>query len=74
MSYTDQSHYSMFLDYFGSFHTFQTFDDKLVNKRLIRQLHGNIREHFNELADLNKKGAGYLVELHNILEKLDHYS
>lgn len=58
MNYTDQSHYSMFLDYFGPFHTFQTFDDKLVNKRLIRQLHGNIKEHFNELADLNKKGAG----------------
>jgi hypothetical protein len=36
MSYTPNSHYSMFLDYFGPTHTFQTFDDKVRNKKLIK--------------------------------------
>ena len=58
MTYTPNSHYSMFLDYFGQTHTFQTFDDKIKNKKLIRQLHGTIEEHFDELAELNSKGAG----------------
>ena len=58
MSYTPNSHYSMFLDYFGQTHTFQTFDDKIRNKKLIKQLHGTIEEHFDELAELNSKGAG----------------
>lgn len=48
----------MFLDYFGDKHTFQTFDDKIINKRLIKQLHGSIKQHFNQLAELNQKGAG----------------
>ena len=58
MTYTPNSHYSMFLDYFGQTHTFHTFDDKIKNKKLIRQLHGTIEEHFDELAELNSKGAG----------------
>ena len=57
-NFSEQSHYSMFLDYFGNNHTFQTFDDKMRNKRLIKQLHGSIKQHFNELAELNQKGAG----------------
>jgi len=58
INFTEQSHYSMFLDYFGDKHTFQTFDDKIINKRLIKQLHGSIKQHFNQLAELNQKGAG----------------
>lgn len=57
-SFNENSHYSMFLDYFGKHHSFQTFDDKGLNKRLIKQLHGSIKVHFHELADLNSKGAG----------------
>ena len=44
MSYTPNSHYSMFLDYFGQTHTFQTFDDKVRNKKLIKQLKQYIEE------------------------------
>ena len=57
-SFNENSHYSMFMDYFGQTHSFQTFDDKTLNKRLIKQLHGTIKQHFNELAELNNKGAG----------------
>ena len=57
-SYTENSHYSMFLDYFGQHHSFQTFDDKGLNRSLIKQLHGSIKIHFNQLAELNSKGAG----------------
>tara|TARA_R110002012_G_scaffold55220_3_gene141058 strand:- start:3223 stop:4062 length:840 start_codon:yes stop_codon:yes gene_type:complete len=56
--YTDISHYYKFLHVFGEQHTFQTFDDKNKNKKLIRQLHGTIKEHFHELAELNRQGAG----------------
>ena len=56
--YTNCSQYYKFLSYFGEKHTFQTFDDKGQNKKLIKQLHGTIKEHFHELADLNKKGGG----------------
>ena len=72
----------MFLDYFGETHTFQTFDDKMVNKKLIKQLHGRIKNHFHELAELNQKGGVYilqlmklicLVDLQAILKKLDLY-
>ena len=48
----------MFLDYFGQHHSFQTFDDKGLNRSLIKQLHGSIKIHFNQLAELNSKGAG----------------
>jgi len=54
----DQSHYGIFLNYFGTHHTFQTFCDKGINKRLIKQLHGTIEEHLKTLTKLNKKGAG----------------
>ena len=57
-NYNETSHYHMFLDYFGKHHSFQTFDDKGLNKRLIKQLHGSLKLHFNELAELNSKGAG----------------
>jgi len=55
---TDQSHYGIFLNYFGTHHTFQTFCDKGINKKLIKQLHGTIEEHLDELTKLNQKGAG----------------
>jgi hypothetical protein len=56
--YTNCSQYYKFLSYFGEKHTFQTFDDQGQNKKLIKQLHGTIKEHFHELADLNRQGAG----------------
>ena len=55
---TDQSHYGIFLNYFGTHHTFQTFCDKGINKKLIKQLHGTIEEHLKTLTKLNQKGAG----------------
>ena len=54
----DQSHYGIFLNYFGTHHTFQTFCDKGINKKLIKQLHGTIEEHLKTLTKLNQKGAG----------------
>ena len=54
----DQSHYGIFLNYFGTHHTFQTFCDKGINKKLIKQLHGTIEQHLKELTKLNQKGAG----------------
>ena len=56
--YTDVSHYYRFLSVFGKQHSFQTFDDKGKNKKLIRQLHGTIKEHFHELAEINRQGGG----------------
>ena len=56
--YTDCSNYYEFLHRFGEEHTFQTFDDKGKNKKVIKQLHGTIKQHFHELAELNKQGAG----------------
>jgi len=56
--YTDCSHYYRFLSVLGEQHTFQTFSDKGKNKKLIRQLHGTIKENFHELAKLNQQGAG----------------
>ncbi len=50
--------YREFLTAFGDQHSFQTFDDKGKNKTLIKQLHGHIDEHIDELAMLNQKGAG----------------
>jgi len=54
----DQSHYGIFLNYFGTHHTFQTFCDKGINKKLIKQLHGTIEQHLKTLTKLNQKGAG----------------
>ena len=56
--FSEESHYFMFLEMFGKYHSFQTFDDKVKNKRITKQLHGSIEEHFQELTLLNKKGAG----------------
>ena len=56
--FNQSSHYAQFLDAFGSHHSFQTFDDKGKNRKLIRQLHGTIQEHIAELWDLNRQGAG----------------
>jgi len=56
--YTDVSHYYKFLFVFGKQHTFQTFDDKGRNKKLIKQFHGTIKEHFHEITELNRQGAG----------------
>ena len=56
--YTNCSTYFEFLSMFGEEHTFQTFCDKGKDKSLIKQLHGTIKQHFHELADLNKRGAG----------------
>lgn len=50
--------YYDFLYPFGLTNSFQTFCDKGKNKRLIKQLHGHIDEHIDELSELNQKGAG----------------
>jgi|TARA_A100001391_G_scaffold40407_1_gene22652 hypothetical protein len=56
---TDQiKQYARFLNSFGTHHSFQTFGDKGLDKRLIKQLHGTIDEHVDKLQELNKKGAG----------------
>tara|TARA_R110000850_G_scaffold18982_4_gene58166 strand:+ start:462 stop:1274 length:813 start_codon:yes stop_codon:yes gene_type:complete len=57
-TFSEESHYFMFLEMFGSKFSFQTFDDKVKNKKVTRQLHGSIKEHFQELSQLNAKGAG----------------
>ena len=46
------------MEYFGDKITFQTFDDKVKNKKLIKQLHGSLQKHFKTLTRLNKQGAG----------------
>ena len=55
--YTDCSSYYNFLNVFGDEHTFQTFDDKGKNRRLIRQFHGTIRQQNkinSPVQDINK--------------------
>ena len=52
------SNYALFADAFGTHHSFQTFDDKGKNRRLIKQLHGTLEQHIQELWSLNKQGAG----------------
>ena len=37
IEYSEMSHYHSFISYFGDNITFQTFDDKVKNKRLIKQ-------------------------------------
>lgn len=56
--YNPNSHYSWFLEAFGKQHSFQTFDDKGKNRRLIKQFHGTIEEHLEQLWLLNRAGAG----------------
>ena len=52
------------LDPNGRF-TFQTFDDDQdrKDKRLAKQLNGNLREHFDQLRSLQEKGAGIFVTI-----------
>ena len=73
--YTNCSSYYNFLDVFGKEHSFQTFDDKGKNRKLIKQFHGTIKEHFHELAELNRQGAGifFCVNESNLLGRTtDH--
>ena len=67
--YTNCSSYYNFLDVFGKEHSFQTFDDKGKNRKLIKQFHGTIKEHFHSLAELNRQGAGifFTVNQTNLL-------
>jgi len=58
MRYNPNSHYAVFIEAFGTHHSFQTFCDKGKNRRIIRQLHGTLEEHLEELWSLNKQGAG----------------
>ena len=58
IEYSEMSHYHSFISYFGDNITFQTFDDKGKNKKLIKQLHGSLKQQFKTLWNLNKKGAG----------------
>lgn len=41
--------------------TFQTFDEKGENKKLVRILHGTIEQHYDTLNALNKQGAGIYI-------------
>ena len=50
--------YEFFLSAFGEQHSFQTFSDKGKNKKIIKQLHGTIDKHIEELTKLNRQGAG----------------
>jgi len=50
-------HLSYFMDCFGE-STFQTFDDKGKDRSLIRQFHGTIEDHVDDLVAINKKGGG----------------
>ena len=51
------------LDPNAVFFTFQTFDDdkKRKDRRLAAVLHGSLAERWDELVDLNRKGAGIFV-------------
>lgn len=41
--------------------TFQTFDEQKKNKSLTCILHGSLDQHFDALAELNRKGAGIYI-------------
>jgi len=56
--YNENTHYDTFIKAFGSQHSFQTFCDKGVNRSLVKQFHGSLEDHFEELVRLNRKGAG----------------
>ena len=58
MTYTHLSHYHQFIAAFGERHSFQTFCDKGLDRSLVRQFHGTLKEHFAELTALNRRGAG----------------
>lgn len=58
MTYNINSHYHEFISAFGKRHSFQTFCDKGRDRRLCRQLHGTLQQHFDELTALNARGAG----------------
>lgn len=50
--------YARFLNSFGPQHSFQTFGDKGLDRRLIKQFHGSIDQYIDQLWQLNEKGAG----------------
>lgn len=58
MKYNPNSHHGIFMQAFGTHHSFQTFCDKGKNRKIIRQLHGTLEEHIDELWSLNRQGAG----------------
>ena len=66
IEYSEMSHYHSFISYFGDDITFQTFDDKVKNKRLIKQLHGSLKKHFKTLWNLNKNGAGIFFSVSSL--------
>jgi len=63
MSPTNKEMAAAFLEALeGDRFTFQTFDDsKAKNQKLARIIHGTIEECYDELAKLNKSGAGVFV-------------
>lgn len=56
--YNPNSHHAWFIEAFGTHHSFQTFCDKNRNRTLVKQLHGRLEDHIDELWALNKRGAG----------------
>lgn len=46
------------MEAFGTHHSFQTFCDKGKNRSLVKQFHGTLEQHLEELWSLNKQGAG----------------
>lgn len=60
------------LDKNASYFTFQTFDDEKDRKKkdqsLTRVLHGSLDEVYDELVELNKKGAGIFVAVNEIIK------
>lgn len=61
--YDKTKQYARFLDSFGTHHSFQTFGDKGLNKMLIKQFHGTIEQHLDQLWALNERGAGVFLPL-----------
>jgi hypothetical protein len=45
----------------GDKFTFQTFGDNRKDESLVRVLHGTLDQHWNELVELNNRGAGVFV-------------
>src|SRR4051812_17013249 len=59
----DASRFLTCLDPTATSWTFQCFDDDQDRKssKLVRVLHGTLDRHFDELQDLNQRGAGVYV-------------
>jgi hypothetical protein len=56
--YNSDSTYAKFIEAFGTTHSFQTFCDKGLNRKITKQFHGTLKEHIDELCHLNRQGAG----------------